>query len=126
MLTVVLLALWLPATLHCDLEAAEITEALFGCHDHGSPVGDHHDDASDHEVTHSVDGLSYSPGSAPVKSLPSAVVQGCLRSSATPDTPTRPLRPVVVEAGTAPPEIARTWHFLTRAAPTPRAPSLLS
>ena len=30
----------------------------------------------------------------------------------------------VSEIATAPPEIARTWHFATRAAPPPRAPSV--
>jgi hypothetical protein len=65
----VLFALWLPATLHSDLEAAEINY-VFGGHDHASLARQHSDcahDRGDDEVPHSTDGVSYRHDSQDLK-----------------------------------------------------------
>jgi hypothetical protein len=114
-----LLALWLPATLHCDLEAAGVTNIL-GCHDHrttGPAFG-----SDDH--CHSIEGVAYKLDFAAIKTPPP--VTSLLFVFAHPSllAAVFPPRAITVEANAAPPEVARTWHFVARAAPPARAPSL--
>jgi len=114
-----LLALWLPATLHCDLEAAGVTNIL-GCHDHraaGPAFGtDHH--------CHSIDGVSYKLdfGSSKTPPPPDFILFVLPTPGALTATP--PPRRITVESRAAPPEIVRTWHFAARAAPPARAPAI--
>jgi hypothetical protein len=123
----VLFALWLSATLHSDLEAAGINY-VFGGHDHASLARQHsgcaHDRVDD-EVQHSTDGVSYRHDSLDLKvPLPAFAFLypvGTIPLFAPIDLPAK----FVAETGAAPPEVARTWHFLRRAAPPPRAPSLV-
>ena len=123
----VLFALWLPATLHSDLEAAEINY-VFGGHDHASLARQHSDcahDRGDDEVPHSTDGVSYRHDSQDLKvPLPAFAflypVEVILLFALS-DLPAK----FIAKIGDAPPEVARTWHFLRRAAPPPRAPSLV-
>lgn len=125
LIALTLLALWLPATLHCDLETAGI-EDIFGGHDHASTAHRHaqvpHDYAGE-DTQHSTDGLSYRLDSLALKT-PLPAFAFLYTVEAIPllvsiDLPAS----FVVESGTSPPEVARTWHFLTRAAPPSRAPS---
>jgi hypothetical protein len=114
-----LLALWLPATLHCDLEAAGVTNIL-GCHDHrttGPAFG-----TDDH--CHSIDGVSYKLDFRSSRTPPpAAFILFVLADPRVLTTATLPRR-IAVESRAAPPEIARTWHFVARAAPPARAPSI--
>ena len=120
-----LLGLWLPALLHCRLEAAGI---LFGescCETtHSSeeaPTESCADDACDvaeGEFT-SLSAALHS-ASAPVLFL--CLLQAAIISPALALAP--PLGTGVREADAAPPEIARSWAFDSRAALSPRAPSL--
>ena len=120
-----LLAVWLPATLHCAMEAAGLDD-WFGCHEAAHNDADHCAD----DACHAIEGLISKPDAQPLKiSAPLAValpdsgifafVQLCpsllLASLHPPDNG-------VIETGAAPPEIARTWHFVVRAAPPSRAP----
>jgi len=114
-----LLALWLPATLHCDLEAAGVTNIL-GCHDHraaGPAFG-----TDDH--CHSIEGVSYKLDFGSSKTLPPADFILFVLAAPSALTATPPPRQITVESRAAPPEIVRTWHFATRAAPPARAPAI--
>ena len=115
-----LLALWLPATLHCDMETAGI-EGIFGCHEDESSGKAHCPD----DVCHSIEGLSYKLDSFALTVPPPALALFCLLCPPPMATPALAPTLVVAEASTSPPEVARTWHFLARAAPPARAPSFL-
>lgn len=113
------LAVWLPATLHCALEAAGLDE-WFGCHEEAAHDTSHCTD----DACHAVEGLAYKPDVAPVKVPPPAPALLChcllclAPSFALPAT----------EPPTAPPEppaLVRSWQFARRAAPPARAPSHL-
>jgi hypothetical protein len=113
-----LLALWLPATLHCDLEAAGVT-GILGCHDHrttGPAFG-----SDDH--CHSIEGVTYKLDFASVKTPPPALALLFVFAHPSLIAAVLPPRAITVEADAAPPEVARTWHFVVRAAPPARAPS---
>lgn len=115
-----LLSLWLPATLHCDLEAAGL-ENWPGCHDEAAHDSSH----CTTDVCHPLESSAYKPDSAPVKVPPPALGALCLcfvaictpPPTANVEPPATPPRP--------PPELARTWHFIARAAPPARAPDAL-
>lgn len=126
-LALLLLALWLPATLHCGFEAAGIG-GLFGCAiDHHAPDtgGTPTDPARDAcDVVES--GWFKLADHPPATATPALHI--CLLSLLTPP-PALPLQPPAGRLAAhlaAPREIARTWHFVARAAPAPRAPSLAS
>lgn len=117
------LTLWLPATLHCALEAAGF-EIVFVCHDHDAQ------DASDHHCTddacHALEGAAFKPAANTAVLTPPALC-ACLLCFVAPPlaidlTPPSGISDRIV----APPEVARTWHFVARAAPPPRAPSPVS
>jgi hypothetical protein len=119
-----LVALWLPATAHCDFEAIGLDE-LFHC------VSDHHAVDSDAASSDSCDVVE----SGWIKRAPSEIALDvpataclCLICLCTPPAnPARHLAPAPLSESTAaPPELGRTWHFVSRAAPPPRAPSLAS
>ncbi len=128
LIALLLLALWLPATLHCDLEAAGI-EHIFGGHDHASASHDHAPAPSEHasdDIQHSTDGLSYRLDSLALK-MPLPAFAFLYAVAAIPLlAPSDPPANFIAETGTAPPEVARTWHFVTRAALPSRAPSLVA
>ena len=117
-IALVLLALWLPATMHCDLEAAGV-KGILGCHDHEAPCNTH----CTVDACHSIEGVSYqfdsSVTKAPQPSLSLLVLPIALVVPAFVETP----REGEIERASAPPEVARTWHFVMRAAPPARAPS---
>ena len=120
MIALLLLALWLPATLHCDLEAAGI-ESMFGCHDHAVASQPQCPD----DACHSIESLTYKLDSIILKAAPPVAVFFCLPVTPPLAAPAHPSPPIIAETGQAPPEVARMWHFLTRAAPLPGAPSLI-
>lgn len=119
LVALMLLALWLPATLHCDLEAAGVTNIL-GCHDHraaGPAFG-----TDDH--CHSIEGVSYKLDFGSSKTPPPGDFILFVLADPRVITTATPPRRIAVESRAAPPEIARTWHFVARAAPPARAPSI--
>ena len=127
-IALLLLAIWLPATLHCEVEAAELTLHLAGC-DESAP-SDHSHAALPEDCAvdscHTVEGGFTSSSSAstavraPLLSTPLFVALGLIPSFEISPPPVTG----VIEALAAPPEIHRTWMFVTRAAPLPGAPAL--
>lgn len=126
--TALLLALlWLPATVHCGLEAAGLVEHADACghEDHRKNDADSgHCDADNCSL---VEDGAYAPSHQLVKvAAPIALLHVChavMRLAF--ETRAR----VVAEISPrteSPPEINRTWQFVARAALSPRAPSLVS
>lgn len=116
-----LVALWLPATLHCDLEAAGL-ENWFSCHDEVAHAADHCAD----DLCHPLEDSVYKSDTAPLK-VPAPVLTLAADFSAIALVPsalaaTR-LLPVYAPS---PPDFPRPWPFLERAALPARAPDRLT
>ncbi len=119
-----LAALWLPATLHCELEDAEVHFLTHDDHHHSDAHHDH--GTGEEDEHHAFKDTPYSASTSAVKVLPpgdslSVVLLALLatgREEATPDlSPDRHPPPL---------ELKVAWQFLSRAAPPARAPSLNS
>lgn len=119
-LGLLLLALWLPATEHCNLEAAGLiaTQCTDGCDRSGTLSND---------GCGVIENGSYRSASGLVKA-PAPALQVCasfllLQFAAAAAFP----EPVVVSAEVVarPADWVTTWQFVRRAAPPSRAPSLL-
>jgi hypothetical protein len=114
-----LLACWLPATVHCALEAAELMDVTC-CSEDFHPVTPH--ETSDHcngwEETLAT---AADPLSVKAPSFVSCLCQLCCAvAPALPRATVEPLRP---PPDTAPPDLTR-WQFEHRTALPARAPSL--
>jgi hypothetical protein len=121
---ILLLALWLPATLHCGLETAGLL-----LHEHGLDLADTGcATACEKESCSTLEDGAYKKASDPIKvSAPSLAL--CI---------TQLVLDVAVEAAAesapsvspyttdSPPELARTWQFTVRTALPARAPSLIA
>ncbi len=114
-----LLALWLPATQHCDLEAAGITVLTHG--DHASSACK---DVCKDDACHTIEGVSYSKDANFLRVLPPPVMLSvCLLHVL--------VQPVLVETQSFylagdPPAVElldRTWQFVRRTALPSRAPN---
>ena len=118
MLAFALMALWLPATLHCQFEAAGLDE-LFSCE------GEHC--KSDAEPPRDTCDVVESPWIKPGLNniaLAAPAFCACIRCFLLepPELPMDAL-PGLNETLEAPAELTHTWHFLARAALPARAPS---
>lgn len=114
-----LLAIWLPATMHCDLEAAGLADS------HQSDCCSSDTDCKA-DLCASIES-SLIRESAPTLNLTAPAVSGSFLFFATllPWTSTILPEPVLSPRHQAPPlEIKTGWQFLTRAALPSRAPSL--
>ena len=119
-----LLALWLPATLHCHLEAAGFG-GVFDC------SGEHHDSARsasgepNRDACDVVETGAFKPA-ANTAIRPAPFLFVCLAAPVAPSPAIELTQPAtgVSDLIAAPPEVARTWHFIARAAPPARAPSV--
>ena len=119
-----LATLWLPATLHCQLEAAGL-EIIFVCHDHDHDTA--HDQvapvsSADHcadDACHALEGAALKAFTS-VKLVGDATLFVLAHLPVPPETPAAGLSP---ERSDAPQELSRCWQFTTRAAPPSRAPT---
>ena len=114
-----LLVLWLPATLHCALEVGSPFDSTATCcSDKPAAVGD--DPCATDNCAVLETQLVRPDGDDLVVPAPVALAcLGCL----TEITPEMIFVPTVAPERTpCPPELARTWHFVARAALSPRAP----
>lgn len=119
----VLTVLWLPAMLHCSLETAGL-EAFFRCE------ADHHANPATSTCTDSCDAMEAgrimrdSGDVTVVAPILAEVVQPFVRPL--PATELAPPVETLTGAEASPPETARPWQFVERAAPPSRAPSPIS
>ncbi len=123
-IAVVLLALWGPATQHCNLDAAGIIDTH----------GEHTDSAClegenpcSHDGCHVVERITYKPATNLLNiSAPNFLVCSCFLclQLVQRDLRLEPVTPVV--AVEKPQAWVPTWHFVRRAAPLSRAPSTLA
>lgn len=124
MAVLTLAALWLPVSVHCQLEQLPGLEFL-SCCDHEDTTAPHQDDDCEGDACAVVESGLYkieerqtslpAPDLTPVMfqllPLPAPISCNLARSGV---------------GGTAPPEFSRIWQFVSRAALPPRAPSLAS
>ena len=119
LLSLLLLAVWLPATQHCVLDAAGVITK--SCSDNPG-VGENH--AKDACVT--VESSAYKASADTLKvSAPDLVAVICFLCLQREPAATPPPS-VILPAGSLdrPRDWVSTWQFVQRAAPSPRAPSL--
>ena len=116
-LALALVALWLPATLHCDLEAAGLEIGVL-CHDHDTPEA-----AAAHctdDACHAIEDAAYT--AVTLTKLVSGTVLSVVALLPEPlELPAAALSPASTDV---PLEVPRSWRFSTRAAPPARAPSV--
>lgn len=121
-----LVALWLPATLHCALEAAGFDDLFHCVNDLHAPCDHAAPSETPVDACNLVEDASFKPATDTAV-LPPPTLCACLLCFVAPPLaidltpPPRGLSDCIV----APPEVARTWHFVARAAPPSRAPSLV-
>ncbi len=118
------LALWLPATLHCTFEAAGLLQDKCCPASHAASAPE--DCATD--ACDTAEGAFTKPQSFAL-AAPAPLLCACFVGSplaAPPLLLTAPPVTGLAEASGAPPGLNRTWVFVVRAAPQPGAPSLAS
>ncbi len=113
-------ALWLPATQHCDLEAAA-AELLA----HETHAADHCQDACAQDTCGTVEGVSYTKNASVLRALPppESLLCACLLCVLV------PAETVAETTIINPPEVQllhRTWSFARRAALPARAPDCVA
>lgn len=116
--SLVLVALWLPATLHCELEGSGLFQPAAACVAAG-------DDCCYDPNCFTLENALFKESAHVVKvSAPHATTCAvCLTPALTPDTLFA--EPILSAARhVPPPELGVAWQFLTRAAPPARAPAL--
>ena len=123
----VVLALWLPCTMHCSLEAAGILLSNCCVHSDGtvsSQDSDTHDPCRDCHTCSVIESGGYvkHDGSVEVKSPPTVFWWIVQAEFLTP----LPVIRVSLPRAIPPPELPPSWRFSERAALMPRAPSSLS
>lgn len=120
LLSLLLLALWLPATEHCALEAMGLLGTT--CSDNCTPgkrcADDHCGTVENGDYRHSVDTLT-----APMPDLLACACHLCSRLT---DLEASRLAVILpIESFDRPRDWVSTWQFVRRAAPPSRAPTLL-
>jgi hypothetical protein len=120
-MAIVLLALWVPTTTHCQLESLLELEALSCCTHEGDATSTAH-----HEADCSADACAdVESGFYKLRDeqgLPSQLPQ-VIEMTEMPLAENALEVPRVLEAAAAPSESRPSWLFTLRAAPAPRAPS---
>lgn len=116
-----LLALWVPATAHCQLENAF---ALLVCCDHADATP-HQDADCKTDACATVESGAYRSETPPSLGLPPAFLFTLMVAEITAE-PLAPPPSDFVATALSPPELPRGWQFSLRAALPVRAPSLAS
>ena len=118
--SLLVLAVWLPVTEHCALEATGLIPKT--CTDESTP-GRPCKDGCD-----TVESGLYKPSADTLKILPADLLaRGChFCLQLIPLDAAREIAPVSGASFELPQDWVSTWHFVRRAAPSPRAPSALS
>lgn len=120
-----MLALWLPATQHCGLEAAGVIAASVDCHEPSDCKVPHAQSHCDTDNCQAVETPAYKNSLTTLKVAEPAVLTClCCLHVISPETIVVPL--ISPERSNTPPELAPTWRFVARAAAMPRAPTTVS
>lgn len=118
LLSLLALALWLPASQHCALEQAGVFATT--CQDHGPARS-----SADKDGCSAFEDTAYKPTSSglkvPAPSLLACACFLCLQESLLPTFSDRVVLPA--ESVQRAESRVATWHFVRRAAPLPGAPS---
>lgn len=120
----VMVALWLPATLHCAMDQAGVFDSKPACcHEDSSKAADANDCGTRCDI---VGGDTQKLANHLVK-VPAPVLLVWLSNAVVSLPDELAFAPQVSPDGAeSPPELSRTWQFVERAALPPRAPSLAS
>jgi hypothetical protein len=114
-----LLVLWLPATLHCALEVGSLFDSAATCCT-GKPAAVGDDPCATDNCAVLESHLVRPVGDDLVVPAPVALACFCCLIDIPPETIIVPT--ISPERTHCPPELARTWQFVARAALPPRAP----
>ncbi|HEX2852001.1 MAG TPA: hypothetical protein VHO24_02095 [Opitutaceae bacterium] len=125
-IALLLLAVWLPATLHCEVEAAGVTLGSSCCTETDSHGASAAGETCETDGCGIVEGGFTSSTSLSVSApLPVFNASPIWALASIPVlAPAAPPVTGVIEALAAPPGTASCWLFVTRAAPLPGAPAL--
>jgi len=123
---VLMLALWVPVTMHCGLESLTGSEFLSCCpHDDAESQPAHQDNDCETDSCATVESGFYKVEDDPALT-PALVLAvcflGCDFLAEPPNDSTQQFLPV----SSSPPELPRFWQFSYRTALPPRAPSLVA
>jgi hypothetical protein len=124
-LALLLLAAWLPATLHCGFEAAGLAVGSDCCADVTHAADTNGCNADNCDILEG----GFTPSNSLHATAPAVFVCACLIPVQLPPTAITIFPPPVTgvnEAAAPPLELIQTWVFASRAALSPRAPGIAS
>ena len=121
-LVCLMVAVWLPATLHCAMDRAGLFEAALACCEHEKPARSTNAGQCDERCADFERSINKASAEMPAMGAPVlfALVDWVVVVVEVPAIPGA----ILPEVTDSPPELARTWHFVARAALPARAPSL--
>jgi hypothetical protein len=123
--TVLLVAVWLPASSHALLEYCELIHQVHTDHDADSS-GSHEHDADNHDAADGHCALSSTHISVPLPDVVASLAFLCLLDFWTSELHTELQPSGLAPPGTAPPQLSHRWQFSFRTALPARAPTLIS
>jgi len=119
-MAVVLALLWVPVTSHCLLEEAGLIHHNACCQ---SSLGEDH--SHGHDAADGCCQVESRQLAAQKHDVLKAVVLVTFLTASVFSTVDQPVVSSILGEGVAPPELSPTWQFVSRAAVSPRAPSVL-
>ena len=124
-LTLLLAVLWLPMTVHCQLESIGGFEFLSCCiHSEAAQDSAHHDADCQTDSCATVEAGHYRHEDS--QHTPMQLVLALILTDWLPGELLPPVSVATVSVSSAPPELPKVWQFSCRTALPPRAPSLAS
>ncbi len=125
LVALLLLTLWLPATQHCGLEAAGIVGSTIDCHEADGCDSTTEQAACDLDNCQSIEDAAYKAQQTYVQlAAPVELTCLCCLNVISPEMII--VRLISPARSDVPPELAPSWQFTSRAAPSPRAPGYLA
>ncbi|MGV3754878.1 MAG: hypothetical protein ACO1QS_05810 [Verrucomicrobiota bacterium] len=112
--------LWVPVSSHCLLEIAELIH-----HDHCCQPSFGHDHSHGHDAADGNCQVESRQLAGPKQDVLKVYLLVSLLDNAAFSLPERTSLSGLISDGVAPPELRPTWQFVSRAAVSPRAPSIL-
>jgi hypothetical protein len=125
LITVLVVAFWLPVSSHALLKSAGVIHQVHTDHDHDSD-GSHEHDSDNHDVADGKCALSPTHVSVPLPDASAMPIFYALGSDWASELRVEPPSSGLAPPGTAPPQLSHCWQFAFRTALPARAPSLIS